>query len=437
MKAAIVGGRYRAAQSDDGTWSVFDVPVFADTKRTFKVNGGIIDRIWDAAWQGKALETAQRRKAANGYLGRLHVHHQGGPEKPEPVGFIDPQRLDKMTFDEDGTAVEKTITRVNYVGLSGDVMKRFLAGELAYASAEIPMDGRTEISSVALLPVAPPWHKLPPQTIGEVTPKQGARHSPDPVLAFHDTRESIQILTRFPLPEEVATVEVNLVGASTTTTTSTATTFQEEPGKSEEEKPLPKPSDPQEKPEKKKPDAEDSAKGSEAKLDEILSILKGLAGLDKKPEDPVDALPVVEMKDPVAPAKFAEEIGKRDATIQGLTEKLAKFEAKEKEDAAVASALKALEGVTGVDEKTVREVYAKFQDVGLTAWVEGRKINAPAEPTKEWAAGENGAPSSVVENAKFEAEFAGMPKSAQTAFPRGVAGFIEGRRLALGLPVKE
>jgi len=415
-----LGGRYRSTQGADGLWTVHDVPVFADTKRTFKANGGIIDRVWDAAWQSKAVETAQRRKAANGYLGRLHVHHQGGPEKPEPVGYIDVVRTDKMAF-EDG---EKTITRVNYVGLSNATLKRFMDGELAYASAEIPMDGRTEISSVALLPVAPPWHKLPPQTIGEVVPSEGGRRTPDPVLAFHDTRESIQVLTRFPLPEVVPTVDVVLAVPDTTSTVAT-TTFQDEPGK------------PAEKPEAKPGDEKPTTGGLEAKVDEILSILQGLAGTNKTPENKMDAAPIVEMKDPVPPAKFAEEIGRRDSEIQSLKDKLAKFEAKEKEDAAVASALKALEGVTGVDDKTVREVYAKFSDTGLTAWVEGRKINAPAEPTREWAAGEGPAPTDSKDNAVFEQEFASMPMSAQRAFPKGKEGFIEGRRLALGLPVKE
>jgi hypothetical protein len=133
-------------------------------------------------------------------MGRLHVHHQGGPEKPEPVGFIEPVRVGKMAF-EDG---EKSVTHVNYVGLSDAVLKRFMAGEFAYASAEIPMDGRAEISSVALLPVAPPWHKLPPQTIGEVVPVGTPRRMSQPVLAFHDARESFQVLTRFPLPDAPA-----------------------------------------------------------------------------------------------------------------------------------------------------------------------------------------------------------------------------------------
>jgi hypothetical protein len=114
-----------------------------------------------------------------------------------------------------------------------------------------------------------------------------------------------------------------------------------------------------------------------------------------------------------------------------------KRQAKEKEDAAVASALKALEGVTGVDDKTVREVYAKFSETGLSAWVEGRKINAPAEPTKEWAAGEGPAPTDAKDAVRFEAEFAALPMSGQRAYPRGKQGFIEDRRLALGLPVKE
>ena len=434
MTTATLGGRYRAAEGADGLWTIFDVPVFADTKRTFKANGGVIDRTWDRAWQEKAVETAHRRKAANGFLGRLHVHHQGGPEKPEPVGFIDPVGVGEMEF-EDG---KKAVTRVNYVGLSRSVMKRFVDGEFAYASAEIPMDGRTEFSSVALLPVAPPWHKLPPQTIGEVVPAGGDRQAKDPVLAFHDTRESIQVLTRFPLPEVVPTVEVVLAQPAATATTATnVVPFQDEPGKpTGGEKPLPKPSDPKEKPEAKTTEAE-TPEGADAMLAEILSILKGLAGIDKKPENPMDAAPIVEMQDPVPPAKFAEEIGKRDATIQGLTEKLARFEAKEKEDAAVASALKALEGVTGVDYKTVREVYAKFSETGLSAWVEGRKINATAEPTKEWAAGEGPAPTDAKDAVRFEAEFAALPMSGQRAYPRGKQGFIEDRRLALGLPVKE
>jgi hypothetical protein len=240
------------------------------------------------------------------------------------------------------------------------------------------------------------------------------------------------------LPEVVPTVEVVLAQPAATATTATnVVPFQDEPGKpTGGEKPLPKPSDPKEKPEAKTTEAE-TPEGADAMLAEILSILKGLAGIDKKPENPMDAAPIVEMQDPVPPAKFAEEIGKRDATIQGLTETLARFEAKEKEDAAVASALKALEGVTGVDDKTVREVYAKFSETGLSAWVEGRKINAPAEPTKEWAAGEGPAPTDAKDAVRFEAEFAALPMSGQRAYPRGKQGFIEDRRLALGLPVKE
>ena len=152
---------YRATQNDDGTWTVHDVPIFADS--VFEIDGE--NFTLDREWQEGAVRRAQER-AAFGYFSPLHINHTSDPRGKVAAGLFLPKRVELYAFS-DGV---KWVTFADYLRVPDGVFQMMRRGELPYVSIEGKDVRKREISACALMPDTVPHHKFPLFTIAEAVP---------------------------------------------------------------------------------------------------------------------------------------------------------------------------------------------------------------------------------------------------------------------------
>lgn len=187
---------YRATQNEDGTWTVHDVPIFADS--VFDIDGQ--DFTLDREWQEGAVRRAQER-AAFGYFSPLHINHTSDPRGKVAAGLFLPKRVTLYAFS-DG---EKWTTFADYLRVPDGVFQMMLRGELPYVSIEGKDVRKREISACALMPDTVPHHKFPLFTIGEAVPcGTHARFSvaaseAGSARAFASAGAEFAALSRFPM----------------------------------------------------------------------------------------------------------------------------------------------------------------------------------------------------------------------------------------------
>lgn len=158
-----LGGRYRAEQASDGTWTIYDVPIFVSHR--VKTTGGKELQI-NRAWMERAIATANRRHTEDRYLPPLHVHHHGDGRPTEPAGHFQPRYVRAARYE--GRTVD--VLYADLVTVPDATYRRIRAGSLAYRSAEVLKLAVPEVDSVALLPDRVPFFRLPLLTIGEEMP---------------------------------------------------------------------------------------------------------------------------------------------------------------------------------------------------------------------------------------------------------------------------
>lgn len=187
---------YRATQNEDGTWTVYDVPIFADS--VFDIDGE--DFTLDREWQDGALRRAQER-AAFGYFSPLHINHTSDPRGKVAAGLFLPKRVARFAFS-DG---EKWTTFADYLRVPDAVFQMMRRGELPYVSIEGKDVRKREISACALMPDTVPHHKFPLFTIGEVVPNgtlprfSVAASEAGSARAFASAGAEFAALSRFPM----------------------------------------------------------------------------------------------------------------------------------------------------------------------------------------------------------------------------------------------
>lgn len=175
------GGDYVAKQNEDGTWNIFDVPIFAEhtvprTKERKKIT---------AEWLQAAVDRAQKRLREDRYLAPLHVHHHGltmfGTSRaPERAGFVLPKAVRKMKYE----GREVNVLFADLLRIPGNVYERIRNGELPYRSVEIADINEPEISSLALLENEVPFFRFPLLTVKQVGPSKAEKFGQDAVPAF-------------------------------------------------------------------------------------------------------------------------------------------------------------------------------------------------------------------------------------------------------------
>jgi len=150
---------YKAEKAPDGSWTIFDVPVFSAHERTLS-NG----KVWkcDAGWLGGALAAAKVRHA-EGYFHPAHVRHHAlgtpGQDDSEVVaaGHVRFSRLGELRIGGKPTAT----LFADLVGVPESVYLEIKAGRLSYRSAEILDTSSGEIDSLAFLDHEVPFFRYP------------------------------------------------------------------------------------------------------------------------------------------------------------------------------------------------------------------------------------------------------------------------------------
>jgi hypothetical protein len=171
-----IGGRHRAVQASDGTWTIFGVPVFAAFKdvRHKAKDGKPVE--YTVQFLRKVVSRHQMR-LRDGYVAPVHVHHHGDQRGTRRIGGIVPRRIERRPYD--GKPLDFLVA--DLVGIHPDDFSRIQRQEFPYPSVEIDPK-EPEILSLALLSDEAPFfrHML---SIGEAIVQRLTRESA-PAIAF-------------------------------------------------------------------------------------------------------------------------------------------------------------------------------------------------------------------------------------------------------------
>lgn len=159
--------RYNAQQAADGTWTIFNVPVFAE--HTEKLPSGRVFKV-DRPWLERALLMGRQREA-EGYLPPLHVRHhaigraaeEGAQPDVKGAGRWRMRRVGLLPYG--GRVVWALFA--DLVGIRPEVYARIRAGELPYRSVEILRPQTGEVDSLALLDDEVPYFRFPLLRVAE------------------------------------------------------------------------------------------------------------------------------------------------------------------------------------------------------------------------------------------------------------------------------
>ena len=199
---------YRWQENEDGTFTVFDVEVFAKCVREVKDprTGKVVKRIeYDDDWIRDAMKNGRAEFADRGSLPPMQLHHEG-PANPIPR-WAGPWELTRY----DGQFVYANLTFTNREAFREVLEKRWL-----YRSVHTDYEGR-RFRALSLLDSLPSFHKFPLLTLregadvalatnqfGEAT---GVPESGRPLVAFSEDGEHETLLLELP-PMTVEVEEV-------------------------------------------------------------------------------------------------------------------------------------------------------------------------------------------------------------------------------------
>jgi hypothetical protein len=180
------GPRYRAEQANDGSWTIYNVPIFS--VHTDDRGGEPIH--FDRKWLRKALKKGQLRHA-EGYYPPLHIRHHGD-SGVEAAGKI---RFTQLANHPHGGETIPTIF-ADLIGVRPEVYAKIRRGELSYRSVEILDIDSPEIDSLALLDDEVPFFRYPLLRIGRETARRKT-----PALAYRARGKGGSILFNYGGPD--------------------------------------------------------------------------------------------------------------------------------------------------------------------------------------------------------------------------------------------
>lgn len=175
-----LGGNYRATKNPDGTWNIYDVPVFPEHERTFQ----FMDRSTgetrqrhvkvDRAYLDDCVAKS-RRSYAEGYASPLHIGHHdptGDPSAPQPVpaGKVTFTRVGPITYQ----GQRLMCMFADLLEVPEHIYQEIKAGSLPWRSVEIIKFENRQVDSLALLTTQPPFFELPLLSVHEETPTEFA-----------------------------------------------------------------------------------------------------------------------------------------------------------------------------------------------------------------------------------------------------------------------
>ncbi len=387
------GVGYRATQNPDGTWNVYDVPIFAEyedeRRRPDKVT---------RKWLSNALAKFQAR-ASEGYLPPLHVyHHQfpnGESRQTIPAGHYRLTRTGPIVYE--GNVIQALFA--DYVDVPPAIYADMKAGGLPYRSVEFGAAhfdaDNAEVDSLALLPDEVPFFRLPLLRIGSETP--AAMSAPAMASAAHVHRT----------PGIARACFSDATGAAVLSCFAGTSRFN-----ANQEAPMPDEKKPEEKPaeapEEKKPEGDGApawASALHAKIDGFMAAMASMIPKPAAAEAAVEKEPEPEAKEPAAEAAYvdgkgtpaippvaAAQFAALQGQVRGLEAKFASIE-NEKKRGERAEKAKADLAQFALGSTWKDEVDRLAGDEGaLAAYVAGVKSSAPkttaqAHPAATQAAG--------------------------------------------------
>lgn len=193
----VKGGDYDAMRAKDGTWTILDVPIFADCARSFKLpNGKVVTATFDRAWQEAAVKRAKEKHAASGVMRSIYPRHKHDPKDVrDTIGFFLPKRVEDVEL----RGGKRAVTFADYVGVPDAAYAELKSRKHPYKSVELPIGADPEFTGLAWLK-EPPFHDdFALQTIGKEISDPGTS---DGVVGFAaDVGLSAHALVRFSMPD--------------------------------------------------------------------------------------------------------------------------------------------------------------------------------------------------------------------------------------------
>tara|TARA_R110002110_G_scaffold152407_1_gene345093 strand:- start:805 stop:2184 length:1380 start_codon:yes stop_codon:yes gene_type:complete len=180
------GPRYRADQANDGSWTIYNVPIFS--VHTDDRGGEPLE--FDTKWLKRALKKGLLRHA-EGYYPPLHIRHHGD-SGVEAAGKI---RFTHLSSHPHGGDQIPTIF-ADLIGVRPEVYQKIRRGELSYRSVEILDIDSPEIDSLALLDDEVPFFRYPLLRIGQERARKKT-----PALAYKARGKGGSILFNYGGPD--------------------------------------------------------------------------------------------------------------------------------------------------------------------------------------------------------------------------------------------
>lgn len=153
------GGKYRCRQAPDGTWDIYDVPVFSIVEKGEKN----APRDITEADLRHAVESHQRQFREDQYLARANVLHNFGIQKARPAGFFLPQSVRPFRF----RGQTRPVVFADLIAVPGEVFRELDHDGLPYCSVEVRTYEPLTFGALALLDTEPPYFEFPLITTGD------------------------------------------------------------------------------------------------------------------------------------------------------------------------------------------------------------------------------------------------------------------------------
>lgn len=365
------GGRYRAVENSNGTFSIFNVPIFAE----HSIPGDEITI--DRAWMQRALDRASQRLEDDAYLPPLHIRHHGMGQETVASGKFRLTTLRRARYQ--GEAL--WVLFADLLNIPNEIFQKIQEGGLSYRSVEIHDLDNPEIDSLALLDDEVPFFRFPlltvdVQEVGAVQRMQDRQ----PMLAYRALGHGATSLFNF---SEIQYKEKDM------------------PGHEDE---------------KKKEEKMNVEEETDVSLNDIMDMLQELMKVLVKEEDTedtaagdegeaMDTKPVDLAASDTGEASV-ELLASLDATAQRV-EKLEREREIEKEIAAVKEDLMSY----GLDPKKLdermREVSKDYGVKGIRLYAASVKENVTPDPSPQWGGEvvlDESVPECVQEFTKYGAE---------------------------------
>ena len=179
---------YDYQKNDNGTFTVFNVPIMAEVPKGEKGNARRIG----PKWMRKAVHKAQERWNDDGYKAPLHVEHHGGKKNTESAGFIIPTDVRKMTYQK------KPVWAIFAdLEVREDVFDNIQQNKFPYRSVEIFAWDKPEVNSLALLSDEVPYFRFDLLRLGDEKIPVKKYENREPVVACREFANGSAILFSF------------------------------------------------------------------------------------------------------------------------------------------------------------------------------------------------------------------------------------------------